>query len=183
MFKDQLLGTDHLDELKNVTSPEFLRIYFEMLSDEECLSKLKRVVHLFAGNCSEAVVAMEYLEKAGNKGYEIVAVDKTPPTNTDQREALSVALGERFQFVVSDAIEYLESLPSESVDVITAFGAEYVFSRDSRPHILQTYLREIVRVLKSGGDVVSPSVPFPGESRGFEQIYSALAQKKRVSSP
>ena len=179
MFKDIKLGTAHLDEMKGVGEPLFLRPYFEVLLDEDALVNAEKIVNLFAGNCNESVLTQEYLNQVGNTKCVIIAVDKSAPTWKENLVALEQSLGDRFQLIISDAIEYLKFLPENSIDILTAFGAEYVFSRDPRPQLLETYLSEVKRVLKVGGFVISPSIHLPGESQGFEQI-GPLAMARKI---
>lgn len=179
------------DQMKNVTSNDvflmverFFEIYVKKFSPEkngEYLKNATHAVNLFAGHANESEYFLDYLSRIHNSTCLVTAVDKHPLPAGYESSFQTAVDQHRFEFVTADVQDYLESVPNSSLDLVTAFGAEYVFRdlEDGDEQVKKIFTL-IAQKLKVGGmflclplfDGSSPSLSIPDivNEAGLETI-------------
>jgi len=157
----------------------------QILSDIEIVFQVNpfatadRIVNLFAGSANESAACLAKLKSVGNTTCSVVAVDKNPPVNN----ALATAHPGTFEYVASDVFSYLSTQAPGSVDLITAFGAEYVL----RDQNLALFISEAAKILKPSGVFflpllgTNPREKAELEAAGFTMLITGLFQKRQIS--
>lgn len=150
--------------------------YLNVMFDESFLKRISTVVTLFAGNLTEARVFREALTEAGNTHAKVIAIDKNQP-DKNQPDV---------EFVQSDVFEFVATQPDDSADLITAYGAEYLFEASAfgenpeYPKYIAIIQQHIPRILKSGGVFHGPhfaSKIFAGDDRLVEVDEDVFRKK------
>lgn len=169
------------DDQKDVTSNKLVDLQAEILNlnpeTENVLKNAEKIVNLFAGNANESKRLLEILTSVGNGQCAVVAVDKEQPFRQSFVDEISKQFPDRFAFVQADAFEFLSSRTPDSIDIVTAFGADYVLEADDQK--LQDFQESVNRVLKPGGVVIVPMIELHTlvKKYGFKKITDLIYQK------
>lgn len=197
---ESLISKDPLgpDSMKSVTRDFIFNDYLEIIEfqqdGEAFLKNARKIVNLFAGNCNESLAILQSLIQHQNIEFSITAVDKTPPSSRTSINIISEFTEQQpsiqFDFQEMNVFTYLKKAASESADILTAFGAEYVFKDFSElelmKKVLQEFATEAKRILKPGGILICPFIPTADDwgeefwsDQGFEFINLGIVRKKQ----